>query len=78
MRKMMAEAGLDPDPPRKKRSWRFWKRKEDSHLNPPAQRPADEDEIKRAEREDAPDTIERQRPATEEEIEQAEREEKDK
>jgi hypothetical protein len=47
-------------------------------VNPPAQRPADEDEIRRAEREDSPDTIERQREATEKEIEQAEREEKDK
>lgn len=38
------------------------------------QRKADEDEIKRAERDDAPDTIERQREATEEEIQEAEKE----
>jgi hypothetical protein len=43
----------------------------------PEQRPADEDEIKRAEREDTPETIERQRPATEEEIQEAEKEAKD-
>jgi len=40
----------------------------------PEQRPADEDEIKRAEREDTPETIEQQRPATEEEIREAEKE----
>lgn len=39
---------------------------------PPAQRPASEDEIRRAEREDAPETAERQREATEEEIKEAE------
>ena len=43
----------------------------------PEQRPADEDEIKRAEREDTPETIEQQRPATEEEIHEAEKEAKD-
>jgi len=43
----------------------------------PEQRPADEDEIKRAEREDTPETIEQQRPATEEEIREAEKEAKD-
>jgi len=42
----------------------------------PEQRPADEDEVKRAEREDTPETIERQRPATEEEIREAEKEAK--
>ena len=42
----------------------------------PEQRPADEDEIKRAEREDTPETIERQWP-TEEEIREAEKEAKD-
>ena len=41
---------------------------------PEQQRPADEEEIKRAEREDTPDTIERQREATEEEIQEAEKE----
>lgn len=43
----------------------------------PEQRPADEDEVKRAEREDSPDTTERQRPATEEEIHETEKESKD-
>ena len=44
----------------------------------PEQRPADEDEVKRAEREDTPETTEeRQRPATEEEIQEAEKEAKD-
>ena len=43
----------------------------------PEQRPADEDEVKRAEREDTPETIEQQRPATEEEIQEAEKEAKD-
>jgi len=42
----------------------------------PEQRPADEDEVKRAEREDPPETTERQRPATEEEIQEAEKEAK--
>ena len=43
----------------------------------PEQRPVDEDEIKRAERADAPETIEQQRPATEEEIQEAEKEAED-
>ena len=43
----------------------------------PEQRPADEDEVKRAERENTPETTERQRPATEEEIQEAEKEAKD-
>ncbi len=43
---------------------------------PYEQRPANEEEIKKAERDD--DEIERQRPATEEEIEEAERETKKK
>jgi hypothetical protein len=43
----------------------------------PEQRPADEDEVKRAEREDTPETTERQRPATEEEIQEAEKEAED-
>jgi hypothetical protein len=38
------------------------------------QRPADEDEIKRAEREDTPEPDERRRPATEDEIQEAEKE----
>ena len=42
----------------------------------PEQRPADEDEIKRAEREYSPEE-ERERPATEEEIQEAEKEAKD-
>ena len=45
---------------------------------PYEQRPADEDEIKRAEREDDPDTLKRQRPATELEIEEAEEKKKNK
>lgn len=42
----------------------------------PEQRPADEDEVKRAEREDTPETREGQRPATEEEIREAQKEAK--
>ena len=42
----------------------------------PEQRPADADEIKRAEREYSPEE-ERERPATEEEIQEAEKEAKD-
>ena len=42
----------------------------------PEQRPADEDEIKRAEREYSPEE-EREHPATEEEIQEAEKEAKD-
>lgn len=40
----------------------------------PGQRPATEEEIRQAEQEDKPATIERQRPATEEEIKEAEKE----
>ena len=44
----------------------------------PQQRPADEDEIRRAERNTPSPDVEKQREATEEEIEQAEHEESDK